>query len=334
VVLKDIPADYASVARGGGERPLRGAVEASPFPGRRALALVNVVDLESYTHGVLASEMPIVSPVEALKAQAVVARTHALFIKTVTLRHKKDGFDICDGQHCQVYWGVRNESAKSRAIVEATRGRVVAYEGRIAHVLYASNCGGHTQSGKDLRGWGNVPYWKGVTDADPRVRPPASPWELRLWLRTRPAAFCRASSFVHPSHFRWTRVIPAADLEDRINRSLKIGRLLGIRTLQRSPSGHLNSVAVVGSRQSPVVSKEISIRGLLGDGSQRSALFMVETESDEKGRPLRFTFYGGGWGHGVGMCQSGAIGRAGEGRSYADILASYYAGTQLGNLRY
>ena len=61
---------------------------------------------------------------------------------------------------------------------------------------------------------------------------------------------------------------------------------------------------------------------------------MVETEYDKKGRPKLFTFYGGGWGHAVGMCQSGAEGRALEGQSYHDILASYYPGIELGNLRY
>lgn len=334
VVLKDVPADSGGALRGGGERPLRGELEVSLLGGRGGLRLVNIVDLESYTHGVLASEMPIDSPMEALKAQAVVARSHALYIKTVTRRHTKDGYDVCDGQHCQVYWGIRNETARSRQVVDATRGRVVAYQGRIAHVLYSSNCGGRTQSGRDLKGWGDVPYWKGVTDAAPSIRSPASPWELRLWLRRPPPAFCRPSLYVHPSHFRWTRVIAAEDLEERINRSMKIGRLLGVLTMQRSLSGHLNSVLLKGSKASPVVAKEIAIRGFLGDGSQRSALFTVETEADKKGRPRLFTFYGGGWGHGVGMCQCGAMGRALEGQSYHDILAAYYPGVELGNLRY
>jgi SpoIID/LytB domain protein len=332
VVLKDVPADYGSASRGGGERPLRGSVEAAV--GRKGLRLVNVVDLEGYTHGVLASEMPIKSPMEALKAQAVVARSHALYIQTVTRRHVKAGYDICDGQHCQVYWGVRNETARSRAVVEATRGRVAAYQGRIAHVLYASNCGGHSQSGCELQGWGDVPYWKGILDAPESVRRPISPWELRRWLRETPQAYCRGSDYVHPAHFRWTRYIPASDLEERINRSIKIGKLLGLQTLKRARSGHLNSVKVLGSRDSRVVTKEFSLRGLLGDGSQRSALFVVDTDVDKNGRPKAFTFYGGGWGHGVGMCQSGAMGRAQAGQSYADILAAYYPGIELGNLRY
>jgi SpoIID/LytB domain protein len=331
-VLRDVPADYGSSSRGGGDRPLRGEIEVALM--RRGLSLVNVVDLESYTHGVLASEMPIGSPMEALKAQAVVARSHALFIKTVTKRHARDGFDICDGQHCQVYWGVRNENARSRAVVEATRGRVAAYGGRIAHVLYASNCGGHTQSGKELQGWGDVPYWKGVLDAPGAIERPYSPWTLRLWLRSRPSAFCRGSSYVHPSHFRWTRVITAEDLEEHINRTLKVGKLLAVRTLTRSRSGHLNAVAVRGSKATKVVTKEIAIRGLLGDGSQRSGLFVVDTEYGKDGKPKVFTFYGGGWGHGVGMCQSGAMGRAEYGQTYAEILQAYYPGTELGNLRY
>ncbi|MEK7746707.1 MAG: SpoIID/LytB domain-containing protein, partial [Elusimicrobiota bacterium] len=323
VILRNVPADYGG-GSGGGDRPLRGEIELSLHPSRRALRLVNVVDLESYTHGVLAAEMPIGSPIEALKAQAVVARTHALFIKIVTQRHKSDGYDVCDGQHCQVYNGVRNESERSRSIVDATRGRVVAFQGRIAHVLYSSNCAGHTQSGREVSGWGDVPYWTGVPDAPSTAPIPASPWELRSWLRRPPAAYCRASGYVHPSHFRWTRVVPAADLEERINRTHKIGKLAGLRTLQRSVSGHLNSVLIKGSRADRVVTQEIGIRALLGDGSQRSALFLVETETDKNGKPRLFTFFGGGWGHAVGMCQSGAMGRSEAGQSYADILAAYY----------
>ncbi|HVE12179.1 MAG TPA: SpoIID/LytB domain-containing protein [Elusimicrobiota bacterium] len=311
---------------------LRGQLEIELLP-RRGLGLVDRVDLESYTHGVLAAEMPIGSPLEALKAQAVVARTHALYLKDTLHRHHKDGFDLCDGQHCQVYSGVNLETGRSRTVVDSTRGRVATYLGQVAYLLFASNCGGHSQSGGEISGWGNVPYWRSLPDG-PDLHAPRSPWELRRWLRGRPAAYCRTSSFVHASHFRWTRIVPAAELETRLDKALHVGRLKAIVALTRSVSGHVNSMQIRGSQRTATVSSELKIRGLLGIGSQRSALFLMETDRDPSGRPAYFVFYGGGWGHGVGMCQSGAMGRAEAGQSYQDILQAYYPGTELGNLRY
>ena len=129
-------------------------------------------------------------------------------------------------------------------------------------------------------------------------------------------------------------MVPATDLEARLDRSLRIGRLKGILPLKRSTSGHINEVLVRGSRRSRVIDDEMDIRGLLGVGSQRSTLFVIDTEYDTRGRPRGFVFYGGGWGHGVGLCQSGAMGRAERGQSYAQILKAYYQGIEIGNLRY
>ena len=279
--------------------------------------------------------MPIESPVEALKAQSVVARTNALYAMTVLRRHRKQGYDLCDGEHCQVYLGVMAESARSRSVVGATRGRIVAYRGKTAQVLYASNCGGHTQSGNDIPGWGETPYWKGVSDTPPGSPPqPGSPWELHWWLQSTPPAYCMPSRFVHPSHYRWTRVLSAKSLEEKFNRKTKLGKILGIHTLRRSDSGHLDTVLILGSRNNIKIKDETRLRNLLGVGSLRSTLFVVDTEYAQNGRPENFVFHGGGWGHGVGMCQSGAMGRADQRQSYEDILKAYYPDTQLGSLRY
>lgn len=315
-------------------RTLRGGIELSAYPGRRGLKVINVVDLESYTHGVLTAEMPIDSPMESLKAQAVIARSHALFIKQNRRRHRSDGYHLCDGQHCQMYYGVGAETDRSRRVVTATGGRVVTYRGRVAHVLYSANSGGHTQSAREIKGWGDVPHFTGVPDSPPATPIPASPWQLREWLRSSPQSFSRPSAYVHAAHYRWARVISADELSARVNRSLRIGRLKAIIPLRRASSGHINAVLVRGSRGSRLIDTEMRIRGLFGIGSQRSALFIVDAEYDERGRPENFIFYGGGWGHGVGMCQSGAMGRAERGQSYAEILRAYYRGTEIGNLRY
>ncbi|MDD5656250.1 MAG: SpoIID/LytB domain-containing protein, partial [Elusimicrobia bacterium] len=314
------------------DKLVRGEVEIS-LRGR-TISVVNILDLENYTHGVLSAEMPVRSPLEALKAQAIVARTHALFIQTVTKRHRRDGYDICDEQHCQVYGGARAESERSRAVVETTRGVIVAYRGRPAHVIYSSNCGGRTQAGRDLTGWGNVPYWKSVSDAPDAPAPPDSPWALRLWLESLPQAYCRPSGYVHPSLFRWSRIIPWAELSRKADRSLRTGRLKRLAVLRRSPSGNVNSLLVVGSRRRVKVDSELAIRGLLGIGSLRSTLFLPTVENGPDGKPEQLVLQGGGWGHGVGLCQSGAMGRAEAGQDFERIILSYFPDTALDRLPY
>lgn len=329
-------------------RAYRGDLELAMHGGRRTIRVVNVIGLEDYTHGVVSAEMPQRAPLEALKAQAVVARTHALYIKTVTRRHRKEGYDLCDEQHCQVYGGRRAETARTRAVVVDTRGRVATYKGKPAHVIYSSHCSGRTQSGVDI-GWGDVPYWKSVDDSHDHAAPPATPLELRLFLSDWPKGFDRPSGYVHPAHARWTRAIPAKALEDKLDRKFKIGRLRGLRVLRRVPSGHVKSLLIIGSKSSKILRDEMAIRSLLGVGSLRSTMFVLDTEyrkeaSPAKGKkgakgaptlvPETFVFRGGGWGHAVGLCQSGAMGRAESGQDYETIVRAYFVGVDIGRLGY
>jgi SpoIID/LytB domain protein len=346
--LEDDPVKGGPLAAG---RAMRGSIEVSLFNQRRSLRLVNILNIEDYSQGVVGAEMPAVSPLEALKAQAIMARTHALYIKSVTKRHKKEGYDICDEQHCQVYAGIHLETPRTREAVTTTRGRVVNYKGSLAHVIYSSNCGGFTQSGSDI-GWGAVPYWGRVSDSAPAAIPPATPMELRRYLSNWPDAYCRPSGHVHPSHSRWSRVISAKDLEERINRKKKIGTLKGLRVLRRAPTGNVEALLILGSRKNWKLHDEFDIRSLLGVGSLRSTLFIVDTEyrtvtspapKSKKNKqpapivtlvPDAFVFRGGGWGHAVGLCQSGAIGRASAGQGFEDIIRAYFPGVEMSQLKY
>lgn len=347
--LEDDPNKGGPLAAG---RAMRGALEVALYNRRRSLRLVNIVNLEDYTQGVVGAEMPSNSPLEALKAQALIARTHALFIKNVSRRHRREGYDVCDDQHCQVYAGLHMENERTRAAVAATRGRVAVYKGQLAHVIYSSNCGGSSQSGDDI-GWGRVPYWTRASDSPLPLAPPATPLELRRYLSSWPETFDKPSGYVHPSHSRWSRVVSAQELEDRVNRKRKIGRLRGLRVLRRAPTGNVEALLLIGAKRSLKLNDEFAIRGVLGTGSLRSTLFVVDTEyrwetppapKPAKGKkpakpkpvlvPDSFVFRGGGWGHAVGLCQSGAIGRAEAGQDYETIVKAYFAGVQLSSLDY
>ncbi len=322
-------------------RRVRGELEFALSSGG-GLILINRIGLEDYTNGVVSREMPINSPVEALKAQSVMARTHALHLKETSRRHRHDGYDLCDRQHCQVYGGVAAESPRSFAVVRATRGRIVAYKGKVAQVTYSANCGGHTQGAHEVKGWKAHPYLTGAPDRN-QPAPAQSPWELRQRLMSLPRAYCQASPHVPPSQYRWARIIPFSRLEKILSKKHRLGSLKGVRPGKRSSSGNVNSLHLMGSRKSVKLETEMGIRGLLGPGTFRSTMFVTTTEyrrvPGRKGKkkrlvPHNLIVYGGGWGHGVGLCQSGAMGRAQAGQDYEEILRHYLKGIELGQLEY
>lgn len=316
-----------------GDRQLKGTVEIRALGGR-GLYLINQVPLEDYVYGVINQEMPRRYPPEALKAQAVIARNHALQSKSYKL-HKRYGYDLCDGQHCQVYSGILGEANVGRTAVDATRGLVLKYNGRLAHTPYSSNCGGHTQDSGEAKGWTHFPYLRGTRDDDDDRVDLKSPWELERWMKSLPDVYCNAPPYMHPSQFRWSRIISATELGNRLRRRSKtFGFLRGIRILKRSKSGNVNKIEFRGTLGRILIDREQKIRSVLGVGSARSTLFTLEIERDGHGIPTDIFMYGAGWGHSIGLCQIGAAGRGAAGQTYDRILSHYYTGTRIQSLGY
>ena len=318
-----------------GDRQLKGVIEIRAR-GRAGLYLVNQVPLEDYVYGVINEEMPVKFDLEALKAQAVIARNHALISKMQYRYHRRHDYDLCDGQHCQVFSGIGGESEKGRRAVDATRGEVLRYRGRLAQTPYSSNCGGHTQdSGEVGGGWHAAPYLLGRKDDKEGSVERKSPWELERWLKSRPKVYCNLPGYLHPAQFRWSRVVSANEFGDRVRfRDDELGLWRKLRVLKRAKSGNVNKLKVQGTRSSHVVDKETRMRGIFGLSSIRDTMFTFEIERNRKGVPTEVYLYGGGWGHNVGLCQYGALGRALEGQTYKEILGHYYAGTEVESLGY
>jgi len=314
------------------DRQYRGAIDVRVEKGE--FTLVNLVNLEEYLYSVVPSEMRPSFPPEALKAQAVIARSYALFRKNYIQPHRKQGFDLCDSQHCQVYRGSSNEWDTTTRAVNLTRGEVLYHKGRITEPLFHSNCGGHTQSSGDIQGWWNFEYLTGVLDAPENVSFPATPFEFENWLKSRPPVYCNNPDYPRDPEFRWFRLIPAIFIEEKVNRYKRIGNLVDITITRRNPSGYVGGVRITGTEGSILVVKEHEIRRLLGMGPLRSNLFWLETTSGEDGKPVEFLFYGGGWGHGVGFCQSGAGGMARAGADYKNILEHYFLNTEIKQMEY
>ncbi|MBU2483335.1 MAG: SpoIID/LytB domain-containing protein, partial [Proteobacteria bacterium] len=317
------------------DREYRGAIELYPIAGR-GLGIVNIVDMEVYLLGVVPSEVPAQWPYESLKAQAVLARTQAIIRRARGGTHKAGGYHMCDGQHCQAYKGVLAEANTTNRAVLETEGEILTYHGKPAYTFYHSNCGGYIQASGEVTGWGGSPYLVTHQDTPPEIEKPVdSPWKFHQWITGSPQTNCNYPGMVRSANFRWLRIIKHKDMEYRINRDYKIGTLRELIPLNRSGSGNVNSIKIAGSQKTVTVDREHLIRNILGFSSIKSTLFMIAINRFKNGKVRNYWIYGGGWGHGIGMCQSGAAGLAGKyGKSYREIVEFYFPGAKLSKLKY
>ncbi|AZR72632.1 hypothetical protein BBF96_04050 [Anoxybacter fermentans] len=301
------------------DRQYRGQVEF--LPKTNGLTLVNILNVEEYLYSVIASEMPASWPIEALKAQTVAARTYTYYNLG---KHSSEGFDLCDTVHCAAYNGIGWESHKTHKAVQETLGLIMTFNGRPINAVYSANSGGHTEDVKDV--WGtDLPYLKGVSTlkSENETIFPLEPAELKSWLRKVPESYSLEPQFSNPVHYRWQRRVSRSFIEDRLN----IGRLQELKVTGRGRGGSVTSILAVGTKGQ--VELKHSLRSKLG--GLRSNRFFIRPEY-ENGQLTAFVFYGGGWGHNVGMDQVAAAGMAKEGFTFDQILKHFYTGIELTKL--
>ena len=202
------------------------------------LNLINVIDLEAYVYGVLNGEMNCGNPKEALKAQAVCARS---FAETNHNRHAQYGFDVCAGTHCQVYKGYSDEHAETNQATDETAGLCLIYEGSTVSAYYFKNSGGHTQNSEDVWG-GRLGYLRGVSD-------PYSP------------------------NYPWNASFSFDSLEKKLEAAGKsVGTLTSVEITSRNSSGAVRNVTFRGTAGNVSFSGE-ELRSLLGSSVIRSTMF-------------------------------------------------------------
>ncbi len=294
-----------------------------------SLAAVHGISLEELLRGLVPSEMPGGSHVEALKAQAVTARSNVL--AQIGTRHLTDPFMLCAEVHCQAYRGDAARTARTDEAVRATRGEALfrSDDRTLVDAVYSAMCGGHGEDNDKV--WGNAPNpsLRGRPDMPPSE---AARWEgglstearLRVFLASTPDAYCRRPAAARKDRFRWERRIGAADL-DRLTSALDVGHVRRLEVTSRGVSGRARVLEIDGDAGRAEVSGELAIRRLLGN--LPSAMFVLERDG-AGGVALA----GGGWGHGAGMCQWGAVGRADAGQGYREILRAYYAGAEVARI--
>jgi SpoIID/LytB domain protein len=294
---------------------------------RGALAAVHGVPLEELLRGIVPSEMPSSSPLEALKAQAVTARSNVL--AQLGVRHLDDPFMLCAEVHCQAYRGDGARTPRTDEAVRATRGQALfgKRDRRLVDGVYSAMCGGHGEDNDAV--WGNAPSasLRGHPDApaEEAARWPAGlsrEADLRAFLAAPSSAYCRLPAG-RRDRFRWERRLDAARLRE-LGEALGVGRIRGLEVTARGASGRARSVRVEGERGAITLGPELRIRRALGD--LPSAMFVVERDGDG------LVLQGGGWGHGVGLCQWGAVGRAMSGQGYLEILRAYFSGADVARI--
>lgn len=302
------------------DRTYRGSLKLLRF--EQGLTVVNEVNVEEYLYAVVPSEVPSRWPRAVLEAQAVAARTYTF---ANLGRFKARGFDLLPTVASQVYNGVQSETKSVTEAVDSTRGMILTYESKPIGAFYYDNCGGYTESSRNVWGFG-MPYLQAVPDKLlPERNGFLAPADLYAWLKSRPEAYSNHPKYSSRSAYRWTYWVSREEIEKRLKLSETAGPILSLTIKDRSISGRAAKVLIKGTNGEKLL-KGDSIRSL---GGLRSNLFIIQPKLGTDGHPEYFVFTGGGWGHGVGMAQSGAAGMAATGYSYNEILAHYYRGTQL-----
>jgi SpoIID/LytB domain protein len=325
-LVEDVEHERGPTASAREDRTYRGRLFVT-LDRRGTLAAVHGVPLEELLRGLVPSEMPGSSPIEALKAQAVTARSNVL--AQIGSRHANDPFMLCAEVHCQAYRGDAARSARTDQAVLATRGEALfgRDDRKLVDAVYSAMCGGHGEDNEAV--WGNAP------SASLRGRPDlplaeAAGWpgglsgegQLRAFLAAPSGAYCRLPA-ARRDRFRWERRLDPRKL-DEWAAPLGVGHVQALEVLSRGVSGRVRVLRVVGDRGEAEVGPELRIRRLLGN--LPSAMFVVDREGPD------LVLRGGGWGHGAGMCQWGAVGRAGAGQGYREILRAYYSGAEVGRV--
>lgn len=283
-----------------------------------ATLLVGVLPLETYLRGVVPLEMGTrpSTDLAAVEAQAIVARSFAV---ERTEHSSARPYDLTALEIDQRFGGIAVETSQGDAAVAATAGLVLAYNGRVFGAPYHAVCGGHTASASDVWKTGNAPYLQGVSDRMPGTD----------------RSYCDIAP-----RFRWERTFTAAALRDDAERYLRQyvastsgppGSIRQVSVVARSPDGRVAVLAFdTDGGGDRVRGNDIRfvLRGVDGD-LLPSTYFSLEPVVGSNGRLMQLAIRGQGNGHGVGLCQWGAIGRARAGQDVRAILRAYFPAAEL-----
>ncbi len=274
-----------------GRSRFRGRIDILKNPSTGFYA-INELPMESYLYGVLHHEVSSWWPMEALKAQAIAARTYALYEVQVS---KSEEYDLKSNTSSQVYGGSTTERYRTKRAVDMTAGKILTYEGKVFPAYFHATCAGVTTGAREL--------WK--IDLPPLAG-------------GAKCSYCRISP-----HYHWEARVSLSEIEDKMRKNNRaVGRILEIRPVTQTPSHRVGSLKIAGTQSETVMAAK-DLRIWIGGDKIRSTNFTVALEDDAA------LFHGKGWGHGVGLCQWGALGQSLLGKKYEEILGLYYPGAKI-----
>jgi stage II sporulation protein D len=296
------------------------------------LQIINELGLDQYLCSVVGSEMKSELPREYLKLHAVVARTAALSM--LNTAHPGQGYDLCADDHCQDYRGILRESDRIMDAVNQTSGQVVHFRNQIADLRFSKICGGLTMEFGEA--WPEVkahPYLVRNWDAPGKKLPDLS---FDQYLQGNfPEVWCSPARGLIPGfeyareYFRWKHKVDY-DLigENLAAQGYHLGKIRYIKILKTNSSFRNTWIKIGGDKGEVDIKGELNIRKILSSSTLYSACFKITPFPDH------VELAGAGWGHGVGMCQMGALQMAVQGYLFQEILQHYFPGVRLQKIFY
>jgi stage II sporulation protein D len=262
-------------------------------PTQQGTQLINLVPLENYLLSVVPSEMPNSWHSEALKAQAICARTYVI---REMINKTNQSYDVDASTASQVYGGIEKENPTSSKAVEDTKGTIITYNNEPIHAFFHSNAGGLTEKPENVWGGKSLPYLDHT----------------------------ESSYDQYAANYSWNDKLKFDDV-NRILKNEGVGNIDDIQVLGRNLSQRVELLEITGENGTKKM-KGIDFRKILGNSKIKSLKFGIKKEADG------FFVKGVGNGHGVGMSQWGAKGMAEDGRSYREILEHFYPSVHLANM--
>ncbi len=301
------------------------------------LMAINELPLDEYLKGVIPSEMHHSYPLEALKAQAVAARSYT--VSTLSTRPASDTADFPATVAFQVYSGTTRHHDITTRAVEETAGQVLKYGDTVCEAFFCANSGGHTES-QEFWNPPAVPYLTGI----PVVKDPSkfkydltNEDDVNKWIRSHPVSWSNPRGTGidildrNARYFRWEVTYARRELEDILKRKLgfDIGTLIAVHPVKRGVSGRIVELELLGSHRNHIIHGELNIRRALSESALYSSCFVVDMVMGDMGEPVELTFIGGGFGHGVGLDQTATGAMAVDGMTYDEILKRFYTGAEI-----
>ena len=316
-----------------------------------SLFVINAIYLEDYLMCVATSEMSSDCPKALLEAQTIAARSWILAAEEK--KHNHLNLDACNDDCCQRYQGITNLNQESIKAANNTRGIVLIHDGMICDARYSKSCGGITENNNNVWDMDSKPYLCSVYDGRASKKyDVSSDLSFRKWISNETSSYCSPNFIAEKnldkflgnvdkqgSYYRWSVSYDNNELVSLVfaKTGKKFETIINLKTTKRGNSGRVLSLDIIGvlddnTNFSLSIGSEYEIRRILHPEFLYSSAFTIESNSEHNNKTNRFTLNGAGWGHGVGLCQIGALGMALDGGKTEEILLHYYQSSQIRNL--